>query len=216
MTSVTVCVPVFNETGYLKTTIRSLLAQTVAFTELLVIDDGSEKPVVVDEPCARVVRLSHRGPQNAYNAGLMLAQGEAFLPIHSDDWLAPTFIERTLARFDGSDVVCPAMQEEELRNSFWQPRPVTLEEAWRENPYPYCALYRTQTLREIGGWHGELHEFPDWGLWIDLLRRGKRFAFAPDAVFHYRVRGDSASSHLTAAIRSEEMRRLHASYAGTP
>jgi hypothetical protein len=87
---------------------------------------------------------------------------------------------------------------------------------FEENPHPYCALYRTETLRRVGGWHGQLSLFPDWGMWIDLIQRGARFAYARDAVFHYRVRSDSASSGISAEARRAEVDRLARFYPTVP
>jgi glycosyltransferase involved in cell wall biosynthesis len=210
--TVTVCIPVYNNFRYVEKAVASVNAQTVP-AELIVVDDGSTLPYqpVTDE---RVVRVTHRGPQNAWNAALMLAQGEWFVPLASDDWLEPDFLAEALDQSDGADVVAVTMRQHGQNARTWRPRELSLLELWRINEYPYCALYCTETIREMGGWHGQLSTVADWGMWIDLTQRGARFAFAPDAIFNYLVHDESHSASLTAADRRADLAQLRSYYPG--
>ena len=209
--TVTVCIPVYNNFEYVSKTVASVRAQTVQPLELLVIDDGSTIPYEAppgEGIQEQVIRVSHRGPQNIWNTALMLAKGEWLLNLASDDWLNDDFIEKALAQSEGADVVCVSMQQHGTHDGFVAPGPVKLEEVWVMNPYPYCALYRVETLRRMGGWNGQLEAFCDWGMWIDLLQRNARFAFAPDAIFNYLRHPQSHSSSLGDQARFTEWMRL--------
>jgi glycosyltransferase involved in cell wall biosynthesis len=200
---VTVCVPCFGTPKFLHETLASVAAQTIQALETIVVDDGSlaadaEAIAAISERHgARCVRVTHRGLPNARNAALMLARGEAFLPLDSDDWIEPTYIERTLERLRDADVVCVGLQEHGLHDGRFMPgydRPleqVTLAHLWQMNRFYYCSLFRTALLREVGGYNGRMITgFEDWDLMIDLVSRGARLLAVNEVLFHYRTRAD--------------------------
>lgn len=227
---VTVCVPCFNQADTIGETLDSVIAQTVPPLECIIIDDGStddvREPVRsrmgVSSTEFRYVRVTNRGLPNARNVGLMLARGEWFLPLDSDDWLEPSYLEKTLERAaeTGADVVLTGIQEHgEHRNGCYQPgfdRPwseVTVELLLDDyNRFFYCSLFRTRLLREIGGYNGRMvRGFEDWDMWIDLMKRDASFCATNDPLFNYRTRAGSMLS-TAMAEREEiiaEMRRHH-------
>jgi glycosyltransferase involved in cell wall biosynthesis len=207
MTSVTVCLTTHNDVEVLHRALLSVLGQTVSPEEVLIIDDGSDREVVVptepdDYPQipVRVIRITNRGLPAARNTGLMLAQTEGIVFLDADDWLEPTYIAhtRTLLR-GGADVVLTGLQEHgPTRNGTYLPgydrpwRQVTVEDLWRQNLFFYCALMRVQTLREVGGYHSLMAGawnrdggYEDWDLWIDLMTRGAKFDAVNEVLLHY-------------------------------
>lgn len=226
-TGVTVCIPTFNEPyELLNRAIGSALSQTVKPVQVLVIDDGSEVPVVIEHDLVRVVRITNRGLPAARNTALMLTTTEAFLPCDADDWLDPQYIEKTLPRLTGVDVVLAGLQEqgEYPRNQAYNPgydRPfdeVTEDVLWEYNRYFYAALFRTDMLRSVGGYHTRMAGWPgvsggyeDWDLWIDLVKRGARFASVNEPLLNYTTKPDSMLSRAEANRLQlvEEMLRHH-------
>lgn len=120
---VTVVIPCFEQQEWLEQSLGSVLAQTVPPLEVLIIDDGSRRPIVApDHPTVRVIRVANRGLPSARNVGLMNAHGHAFLPLDADDWIEPTFIEKTLPLLDaGADVVMTGLQEHGERTGLYMP-----------------------------------------------------------------------------------------------
>lgn len=235
---VTVCIPTHNDAEHLTRAVDSVHAQTAfekADTEIIVIDDGSTDRAAVHRALGRcgrdaglrVYRVTNRGLPAARNTGLMLARGEAFLPLDADDWLEPTYIEKTLPLLEDADVVLTGLQEHgPTRKGCYMPgfdRPhheVTEEVLWQFNRFFYCSLLRTQLLREVGGYNprmaggfGQAGGYEDYDLWIDLKRRGARFAAVYEPLFNYNT--SNPNSMLAGAERNRialvaEMRRHHA------
>lgn len=98
MPRVSVVIPAYNPGGLLARALESVLAQTMADLECLVIDDGSPQDLAwvrdVADPRVRYVRQANRGVSVARNVGVRLARADhvAFLD-QDDEWL-PTKIER--------------------------------------------------------------------------------------------------------------------------
>jgi len=101
---VSVIVPVYNVSGYLKRCLDSLLGQTLREIEVIAVDDGSTdgSADILDEYAARdprllVVRQENMGLSAARNTGLSLAGGEYIGFVDSDDAAEPEMF-RLMAR----------------------------------------------------------------------------------------------------------------------
>lgn len=95
---VSVIVPVFNGARYLRESLDSILGQTYANVEVIVMDDASvdETPAIVASYGSRV--RSVRQPANLgqfdnVNAGIGLARGELISVCHADDVYDPRIVE---------------------------------------------------------------------------------------------------------------------------
>lgn len=232
MKEVTVCLTTHNDADVLQRALTSVLQQTVPPHEVLIIDDGSEIPVVQSpgwRPSipVRVVRVTNRGLPSARNTGLMLARTEGIIFLDADDWLEPTYIAHTLPLLRaGADVVLTGLQEHgPTRNGTYMPgfdrlwQDVTLDDLRRQNLFFYCALMRTKTLREIGGYNplmaGPWNEgggYEDWDLWLTLMERGAKFSAVNEALLNYNTA--TPNSMLARAERNRdaliaEMKRHH-------
>lgn len=124
----TVVIPTHNDAGVLHRAHASVVEQTVRPYEVLVIDDGSDIPAPNPIPLqngvpTRVIRVTNRGLPAARNTGIMLAKTEAIVFLDADDWLEPTYLEKTLPLlFDGADVVLTGLQEHgPHRNGVYNP-----------------------------------------------------------------------------------------------
>ena len=91
-----VIVPAYNAAATISRTLDSILRQTHAPHEVLVIDDGSTDEtadVARDHPLqCTVLSQENQGQGAARNAGLKVATGEFIAFLDSDDYWAPTFL----------------------------------------------------------------------------------------------------------------------------
>ena len=100
---VSVCIPTYRGGGTIGAAIESVLAQSLADFELIVIDDGSpdDTGAIVErfaDP-RLVYRRNERnlGPQGNWNRCLEVAKGEYFKLLPHDDLLHPRCLERQVA-----------------------------------------------------------------------------------------------------------------------
>jgi glycosyl transferase family 2/methyltransferase family protein len=92
LNTVAVVITTFNYTRYLDQALRSVLAQTVPCSQIIVIDDGSAddpSPVVARYPAARLTRTENRGLSAARNSGLQQVQTRYVVFLDADDLLRP-------------------------------------------------------------------------------------------------------------------------------
>lgn len=102
---VSVVMPSYNHSKYVMQAAHSVLRQTHAHLELVVIDDGSKDNSVellrsIDDRRLKLVVQENQGAHAAINRGLELAQGDYLAVINSDDIFAPTRIAECLAALD--------------------------------------------------------------------------------------------------------------------
>lgn len=108
-----VVVPVYNVSPFLHRCLESLLRQSVADSEVILVDDGSTDGSghLCDEWCAsherfRVVHQENKGLSEARNTGIRLAAGEWITFVDSDDFLAPDTHLRVMQQLrEGDDMI---------------------------------------------------------------------------------------------------------------
>ena len=104
--SVSVIIPVYNRQQTILTAVSSVLCQTCADFELLVVDDRSSDDTVktiqsVNDQRVRLVLSPHnQGPAGARNLGVQQARGEYIAFLDSDDRWLPDALERMSAILD--------------------------------------------------------------------------------------------------------------------
>jgi glycosyltransferase involved in cell wall biosynthesis len=92
MPEVTVIIPTYNRSAFLREALTSVVGQRGVAPEIIVVDDGSrdDTPSVVDSFSSRVqyIRQSHSGVSAARNRGVVAGTGEWLAFLDSDDlWL---------------------------------------------------------------------------------------------------------------------------------
>ena len=107
MPRISVIVPAYNAQEHLKKCVDSILAQSFADLELIVIDDGStdETGSICDayaasDPRVQVIHQENGGVSRARNAGLDAAEGELIAFVDADDHLLPEAYECMLAAME--------------------------------------------------------------------------------------------------------------------
>jgi glycosyltransferase involved in cell wall biosynthesis len=104
MKTISVIIPTYNYARYLRDAIDSVLAQTVAPLEIIVVDDGStdDTPQVLAAygEKIRAIHQSNLGVAAARNTGLAAARGECIAFLDSDDLWLPRKLELQIARLE--------------------------------------------------------------------------------------------------------------------
>lgn len=110
--TVSVVLPSYNHSAYLRQALESIYAQTYPHIELIVIDDGSTdgSAAITREALARCpfphqfVARENRGAHATLNEAIGLSTGAYINPLNSDDTFEPTRIEAMVAATRRGDV----------------------------------------------------------------------------------------------------------------
>lgn len=200
--AVSVVVPTFNRAQLLGEAIDSILRQTFADFELIVVDDGSNddtgaRVAAIDDPRIRYVLQPHGGISSAMNNGIRAARGDLIARLDSDDRWRPEMLatlvpllqqhpEAAVAYGKGQ-----AMDESGRLLAHQQGGPGRFPgDSFRSIVYDDCTcniaiVARRACLEEAGLYDEDLGANEDWDLWLRVARRHP-FVFVDRVLVHFR------------------------------
>jgi len=102
---ISVIIPCYKQNDLLTRALRSVASQRTAFCiEVIVIDDGSPQPVVIESEkwpfSLTLVRQKNKGLASARNTGLRIAQGKTVKFLDADDELLPDCLRMQFSSID--------------------------------------------------------------------------------------------------------------------
>ena len=107
---VSVIVPVYNSTAYLKRCVDAILSQTYKDLEVVLVDDGSTddslnmcREYEKSDARVKVFHKENGGSSSARNVGIKEACGEYICFCDSDDYYEPDIVENLLKVFEEKD-----------------------------------------------------------------------------------------------------------------
>jgi glycosyltransferase involved in cell wall biosynthesis len=194
--------PAYNAHGTIRASVESALAQTVSELEVIVVDDGSDPPIVdalsdVEDPRLRVLRHPrNRNAPAARNTALAAARSPLVSHLDSDDLWEPDYVESVLPCFDDPGVGLAytnawLIGHPDGRDSYIVDTSVHPMDSFpklaEQNPIPSTtATMRTDAVRAAGGYAEWLPLAEDYYLWMNLAAAGWRFAFIDRKLASYR------------------------------
>ena len=195
---VSVVMPVYNAAATVEEALRSLLVQTHADLEIIVVDDGSTDgtPDVIAgirDARIRLLRQEHLGLVGALNAGCTLARGEYIARLDGDDIASERRIEAQLAFMEQREEVGLLGTWARIVKEGEPPRifaPPSSDAALRrclllDSPFVHSSvMFRREAYVESGGYPDGLNE--DYRLWIRIARSWK-VAVLPTVLVTHRV-----------------------------
>jgi glycosyltransferase involved in cell wall biosynthesis len=221
---VTVIVPAFNATKFLERAVQSVLDQSYAHWELIIVNDGStdatgqlaDRLAKQDERIA-VVHQENCGLSGARNAGLHIAQGCYIQLLDADDLLLSHKLQEQVG-FLESHPDCAMVYGEgryfeggrEVSVEYPPARRGVLRELLIRNYILVNAgLFRRTVIEEIGYFKETsksrypLYGCEDWDYWLRMAVAGLDIIEKPGVVVHNHWHGDNMSSS------DVDMRRSH-------
>lgn len=117
---ISVIVPVYNVAAYLSDCLESIVRQTYANLEILLIDDGSQDNSADlclewsrKDARIRFLQKENGGVSSARNVGLEEASGEFVTFVDADDWIGEEMLDKLLTRIkeDKSDLAICGFRE---------------------------------------------------------------------------------------------------------
>ncbi|HEX2576124.1 MAG TPA: glycosyltransferase [Aquihabitans sp.] len=203
--SVAVVVTTYDHAHFLDAAIGSVLAQTVAPAELIVVDDGShDRPEEVTRrhPSACLIRQANAGLAAARNTGWQAASSELVVFLDADDRLLPEAIAGNLGRlaeapeaaFAYGAYVDVHVHAGRTSAPWFVPAVDGYESFLRGNPIGMHATvaYRRSHLDAVGGFDPSLRACEDYDLYLRLAQRFP-VAFGPDPIAEYWHHGANMS-----------------------
>ena len=205
---------VYNGERYLREAVDSVIGQTFADFEFMIIDDASSdgSSAIIAEYASRDARVvMHRNSRNmglskSLNKGLGFSSGQYIARHDADDVSLPDRLEKQICVLEGHpDVVLVSGNLDLIESDghVWrQPRrsghPLLV--AWFLLFYNYLGghsqvMFRRQAVADVEGYSEKLLYSQDYELWLRLAQVG-RIAIIPDVILrHRRHEGSISATH---------------------
>ncbi len=221
--AVSVLIPMFNAESTIESTIRSVLAQTMADFEIVVVDDGSTDNsgqlvnllAATDHRIRLLRQPTNQGIVAAMNFGLGFCRAPLIARLDADDrWMAHRLSDQVVLFGERSDVVLAASGYRKVDESGHVFRqvigPRTHAQAFAALLLGNClvhsaVMYRADAVRSIGGYDPLWFPVEDYDLWIRLLTVG-RFAGAGRVAVDYHS-SESGISSVNQAWQEDQRRK---------
>jgi glycosyltransferase involved in cell wall biosynthesis len=209
MPLVTVIIPTYNSARYIVETVESVLMQTYANMEIVIIDDGSQdhtdKALAPLMPQITYVYQENQGSPSARNHGIQIAKGEYICFLDADDyWITADKVEKQVAILQADpslDYVHSGWYDVnvagEILNTtaIWAKAPnLTLYDWLHYSPIRLQSfMVKRQCLQDIGGFNTNYPVAQDAELFFNIASKGYKGTWLQEITTAYRIHPDSIS-----------------------
>lgn len=221
--SISVIIPAYNRAELIGATLRSLLAQTLSATEIIVVDDGSTDGTarIAQEfgGPVRVVRQANAGPGAARNRGFEESSGDFIHFFDSDDIAIPNKheVQLNILEETGADIAYGPWVKGKITATTFKPENHVLQQGglpkgdlikalltdW--SMVPHACLFRREIVEKSGGFPEDLLVAEDQLMFLNCLLSGATLVHSPGTLELYRT-GDIGKITESPAARDRRAR----------
>jgi glycosyltransferase involved in cell wall biosynthesis len=229
---VSIIIPAYNASAYLREAVDSALAQSYPHTEILIVNDGSDDSGATESAAAeygsavRYFRKENGGVSSALNFGVSRMRGQWFSWLSHDDRYEPGKIERQIEALrmslpDGALLEDPKAvvfsdarlidaagrllprQQRSLNRPGDAARDIVLKNLRRNNLMGCTFLVPRAGFTHLGGFDESLRALQDYDYWYRLLFAGYRFIYVDEPLVSFRVHRDQVTYRIPERIQEE-------------
>lgn len=200
-TMVSVIMPCYNKAKWVKEAIESVLKQTYADIEIVVVNDGSSdnsseviKSITdKNENIMFFDEKENRGVVWARNFAISKAKGEFILPLDADDTIDETYVEKAVKILEQNPkmlVGCRHVFDKDLKD---EKGLIDSQKILIGDEIFVCStMFRKADFEAIGGYKDIFDKIgcEDWELFINFIDNGFRFYKINEKLFNYRRNTD--------------------------
>lgn len=202
---VSIIIPYYNDGQYIEQAIQSILDQTYSNMEIIVIDDGSNNETKnilkdLDQKIDLLITQENKGTSAARNIGISSAKGKFILPLDSDDYFEPDFIEKSVNILEKDSrvglVTCHAhiIKDDNITGEIisvgGQARDMLIRNGVLAN-----SLFRKKVWEDVSGYDEKMVQgYEDWDFNISITQKGWQVYVIDEFLFNYRLKKKSRNT----------------------
>lgn len=219
MPKISVIMSVYNGEKFLKESVLSILNQTYADFEFIIINDGSTdlsleilRGFEEKDKRIRLISRENKGLTPSLNEGIKLAQGEYIARMDSDDISMPERFEKQITFLEkNKDIaLCGtwAINIDENGNEIGEYKtPITNKEIKKNilfhNPFIHpSVMIRKEIVNNIGLYNEKIKYAQDYEYWLRMIKKNK-VANLDDFLIKYRIAKKSMTRKSNIPMRLE-------------
>lgn len=200
---VSIIIPYYSHADYLPECVDSALGQTYKHVEAVVVDDASPGRSAADvlssyknDNLKIVHHETNKGVSAARNTGVAAASGSLILPLDSDDFLDPTYLEKTVPHLSNEKLggVYTAVKTVGDEDSIYGPEWTMSGILTGSAGALVCMLYRKSMFEQLGGYDTRWRVGEDSDFFLRALKVGWQFQRVEEALYFYRKHSGGTTS----------------------
>src|ERR1700754_526821 len=221
---ISVCMPAYNAGEYIADTIKSIIDQSYANWELIIVNDGStdDTAAILNQLTDARIKVFHqenKGQCAAANQAFQLSKGKLIKFMDADDLLSPNYIQNQVSAINGDDDVIAFAAwgrfynnslatfrlDDEFLKSTMKPVNWLIASMTGKQVMLQCALWLIpRRILEVSGlWNETLSLINDFEFFIRVLLCARELRFTDDAILYYRSGLAQSLSATTSAKGAE-------------
>ena len=223
MSSISVIIPTRGRPHFLRQALDSVLAQSHAPAEIIVVDDGVGAREAVGDMHAAITVLDNRqrGPVAARNMGVAQATAHCICFLDDDDWFTDdTYLATVAAAFERGAEFCftdGVLRFEDGRADLPFSFDADAETLTRDNTILISGVvYRRGLHRQLGPFDETLPFYWDWDWYLRIARAGYPLTHIRRPVVAIRVHPQNMSGESLEAERRANLDKFSTKHALPP
>lgn len=221
---VSIIMPVFNSEKYLSDAVNSIIAQTYNNWELMLIDDNSSDKSVhiakqfeaIDSRIHVIFLNSNSGAAVARNTGIAIATGKYIAFLDADDLWMPDKLDHQVHFMENSGIALSCTWYKTIAADG-----TDLNSIVKAGPHiNYKQLLKNNTIGCLTAMYNVavcgkqlmplIRKRQDYGLWLNILKKGHTAACIPSVLAAYRTGANSLSQNKLGVLKYNwELLRKH-------
>ena len=211
---ISVIVPCYNQAQYLPEALDSVLQQSYANWECIIVNDGStdntegvtEKYLKIDNRF-KYISQQNKGLSAARNTGVTSSVGEYILPLDADDKIGPNYIKKAIHFFEkntGTSLVYCQAELFGARTGKWQLKPYSYMNLLSSNMIFCSSIFKRVDFDAAGGYDERMKRgYEDWEFYLRLLKSDSTVHQLKEHHFYYRIKQKSMLADIGIADEQE-------------
>lgn len=202
---VSIVIPCYNDVLYIEDAVNSAINQTYPYTEIIVVDDGSNKETksvlkTLEPKISRLITQENKGQSAARNAGIKASKGEYIFVLDSDDYFEIDFVRSAieiLIKNVEVKIVTSKLRRFNQKGTidYVIPQGGNITSFVNFNGATGCCMFRKEDALSVGGYDEIMRKgWEDWEFYIRLLSKGGSAYVLKDCFYNYRIR-DNSTTH---------------------
>ncbi|RZJ66076.1 MAG: glycosyltransferase family 2 protein [Flavobacterium sp.] len=192
---ISVIIPCFNRAHFLDRTLQSVLDQTLADWECIIINSGSDDTKQVAQKWVeKDSRFSYfekenQGPSSARNLGVAKSSAPYIFPLDDDDYIESGYFEKAVAILDADPEIkvvhARVMQFGHITGELVLPK-YSYDALLLRNCIICCSFYRRTDFDRVKGYDDNLFILEDWDFWLSMLDDNSKVHRIDEFMYNYR------------------------------
>jgi len=193
---VTIVIPIYNQSEFLKDAVTSACTQTTPPKHIIIVDDGStdNTPIVAKNlvKTSSKIPVEYRrfskssGIGESFHRAVIQADTEFIIKLDADDVLLPGFLEKLLHGLKTNkkagwahcniQETTPLLKPTRLAHAFkpsgYKSSQQLLPTYIQRNDTCHCVMLRRSSYQDTQGYRSQMKTCEDWHLWLCMILNG--------------------------------------------